>query len=228
MESNKIENQINEMYDSIANEVAEKVKTDLTGRVTVIPTGYSPEQDVVAIVQQYNIAKDKIEKEMKYNEETYKTEVVKMKNTELRLDLQDLKEDTLKKLDDVTVKAERSYMDKIERLQKSPEYVTCKNETFQLLSLLKDSEIPVTKLMEIASPLIETHDVKSLEVCEILLQNNATSKYAISSAINEIKSASEHTELNTMIDTMNKYVTTGADNLDYFNYMYTYGKEGDK
>ena len=232
MESNNnVENQINEIYeiyDNIANEVAEKVKTDLTGRVTVIPTGYSPEQDVVGIVQQYNIAKDKIEKEVEYNNSTYKEDVAKIKNYELRLDLQDLKDETLRKLDDVTVKAEKDYTDKIAKLQKSEEYRSAKNETFQLLSLLKDSEIPVTKLMEITSPLIETHDLKALEVCEILLQNNATAKYALGSAINEIKSASEHTELNTMIDTMNKYVTTGADNLDYFNYMYTYGKEGDK
>ena len=228
MDNNNVQNQINELYENISKEVAEQVKDDLTGRVTIIPTGYSPEHDVVGIVQQYNEQRDKINKEVEYNNSTYKEDVAKIKNYELRLDLQDLKDETLRKLDDVTVKAEKNYMDKIAKLQKSQEYKEAKNEAFQLVSLLKDSEIPVTKLMEIASPLIETHDLKALEVCEILLQNNATSKYAISSAINEIRSASEHTELNTMITTMNKYVTTGADNLDYFNYMYTYGKEGDK
>ena len=228
MESNKIENQINDIYSNIAKDVAEQVKNDLAGKVTVIPTGYSPEKDVVGIVQQYNIAKDKIEKEVEYNNSTYKEDVAKIKNYELRLDLQDLQENTLKELANVTIKAEKDYTDRIAKLQKSPDYKEAKNEAFQLLSLIKGSEIPVTKLMEIASPLIETHDVKALEVCEILLQNNATAKYAINAAIGEIKSASEHVELNTMIDTMNKYVTTGADNLDYFNYMYTYGKEGDK
>lgn len=228
MENNNIENQINEIYDSIATEVAEKVKTDLTGRVTVIPTGYSPEKDVVGIIQQYNEQRDKIAKEVEYNNSTYKEDVAKIKNYEAKLDLQDLKEETLRKLTDVTVKAEKDYMDKITKLQKSQEYREAKAEAFQLLSLLKDSEIPVTKLMEIASPLIETHDLKSLEICEILLQNNSTAKYAINTAMNEIKSASEHVELNTMISTMTKHITDGSEGLDYFNYMYMYSKEGDK
>ena len=228
MENSNVENTINEIYDNIATEVAEQVKTDLTGRVTIIPTGYNPEQDVVGIVQQYNVEKDKIEKEVEYNNSTFKEEVAKIKNYELRLDLQDLKEDTLKKLADVTVKAEKDYTDKIAKLQKSAEYKDAKNEAFQLISLLKDSEVPIPKLMEIMSPLIETHDVKSLEVCEILLGKNATAKYAINSAIGEIRSASEHAELNNMITTMSKHITDGSEGLDYFNYMYMYSKEGDK
>ena len=117
MENNNVENQINELYDSISKEVAEQVKSDLNGRVTVIPNEYSPERDVVGIVQQYNEAKDKIAKEVEHTNNTYREDVAKVKNYELRLDLQDLQEDTLKRLADVTVKAEKDYTDKITKLQ---------------------------------------------------------------------------------------------------------------
>ena len=225
MENNNVENRINEIYDDIAAEVTEKVKTDLAGKVTVIPTGYSPERDAVSIIQEYNEAKDRIEKEMKYNEDTYKDSVVKIRNADLRYDLQDLQETTVKRLADVTVKAEKDYADKIEKLQKSDAYKDSKAECFQILGLLKDSDIPVEKVLEFISPLIETHDVKSLEVCEILLAKNATAKYAIGAAKDEIRAASEHVELNTMLDTMCRHVTEGYDGLDYFNYIYMYSKD---
>lgn len=225
-QNNHVENQVNELYENIKIEVVEAVKADLTAQGnTVIPAGYSPEKEAVAIVQKYNELKDKIAKEAEYNQSTYKEDVAKMKNLDLHYDLKDAQEQAIAELESILVKSSKDYADKIARMQNSPEYKEAKNEAFQLLSLLKDAEIPVNKLMEIASPLIETHDLKSLEICQILLAKNATASYAINAAMEEIKSASQNAELTNMIDCLSRHVTSNYDGLDYFNYMYNWSKE---
>lgn len=224
MENNNVENQVNEIYENIKTEVAQQVKKDLAENgATVIPTGYDPGKDIVGIVNQYNKTKDKIEQEMEYNKNTYKDDVLKVKNYNLRLDLQDEQRDAIKAIEYVYEKATKVYEDKITRMQNSPEYKEAKNESFQLLSLLKDADIPVTKLMEIASPLIEAHDLKSLEICQILLAKNATANYAMEAVMDEIKVAKENPELLQMMDVMTRYVQDGRDNLPYFMYMSQYG-----
>lgn len=227
MENNNVENQVNEIYDNIKTEVAKQVQEELLNKgATVIPNDYDPGKDIIGIVNQYNKMKDQIKQEMEYNEKTYRDDVLKMKNYNLKLDLEDEQRDAIKAIDYVYEKATKVYEDKIARMQNSPEYKEAKNESFQLLSLLKDCEIPVNKLMEIASPLIEAHDVKSLEVCQILLTKNATANYAMKTVIDEIKTAKKNPELLQMMDVMTQYIRDGKDNLPYFIYMNQYG--GDK
>ena len=223
MENNNINQQIDNEFEAIKAEISQQVMTELASKgIDIIEKDYNAGAEVAKLINSYNATIEGIETQINANNEQYKESVARVKNYELHLDKQDLKQDTINKLDSILVKQQMAYEQQIKDKQADPLYKEAKTEAFSVLNLLKDCEIPTSKLMEILSPMVEASDTKALEIAQILLQKNNMASYAIESAIKGIDDMATNGDLVTMVNTMRDYVTTGNDGLSYFAYMARY------
>lgn len=221
--NNEVNQQINNEFDQMKAEITQQVMTELASKgIDVIEKDYNAGAEVAKLINSYNATMGDIENQIAHNNEQYKESVARVKNYELHLDKEDLKRETIDKLDSIVEKQKIAYEQEIMEKQNDPMYKEAKNEAFSVLNLLKDCEIPTNKLMEILSPLVEASDTKALEIAQILLQKNNMASYAIESAIKGINDLATNSDLVTMVSTMRDYVTTGDDGLSYFAYMSRY------
>ena len=221
--NNEVNQQIDNTFDQMKAEISQQVMTELASKgIDIIEKDYNAGAEVAKLINSYNATMGDIEAQMDSNNEKYKESVARVKNYELHLDKQDLKRETLDKLDSILVKQQMAYEQQIKDKQADPLYKEAKTEAFSVLNLLKDCEIPTNKLMEILSPLVEASDTKALEIAQILLQKNNMASYAIDSTIKSINDMATNGDLVTMVNTMRDYVTTGNDGLSYFAYMSRY------
>ena len=223
MENNNINQQIDNSFEQMKAEISQQVMTELASKgIDIIENDYNAGAEVAKLINSYNATINDIEAQIDQNNEQYKESVARVKNYELHLDKQDLKQDTINKLDSILVKQQMAYEQQIKDKQNNPLYKEAKTEAFSVLNLLKDCEIPTNKLMEILSPMVEASDTKALEIAQILLQKNNMASYAIESAIKGINDMATNGDLVTMVNTMKDYVSTGNDGLSYFAYMSRY------
>ena len=215
MESN-IDNEFETLKQEIARDVREEL---LSQNIEVIDDNYNAEQNVVDIINKFNADKQAIEDKIKYNYDTFRSDKAEVENYCLRLDLQELKAETLDKLDEVAEKQAFIFEKQVQEAQMDPNYAQAKGEALNILSLLKGCEIPVSQLMDIISPMVSAYDTRALGICATLLQDNFSASYAIENAINGIEDLRTNSNLNYAIDTMKQYVTTGEDGLAYFSVM---------
>lgn len=220
---NNINQEIDNTFDQMKAEISQQVMTELASKnIDVIAKDYDAGAEVFRLINSYNATIEGIETQINANNEQYKESVARVKNYELHLDKEDLKRETIDKLDSILVKQQMAYEQQVRDKQADPLYKEAKTEAFSVLNLLKDCEIPTNKLMEILSPLVEASDVKGLEIAQILLQKNNMASYAIDSAIKGIDDLATNSDLVTMVNTMRDYVSTGNDGLSYFAYMSRY------
>ena len=220
MEDNlNTEQQFEQLKQDIAREVREEL---LCQNVTVIDDNYNAEQNVVDIINKFNADKQAIEDKIKYNYDTYKPSKAEVENYCLKMDLDELKAETLKELDEVARKQMLVFEQQVRDAQTDPNYAQAKGEALNILSLLKGCNIPTSQLMDIISPMVNAYDTKALGICATLLQDNFSASYAIENAIGTIDNLRANSDLNYAIDTMKQYVTTGEDGLAYFSIMSKY------
>ena len=220
---NNINQQIDNEFEAMKAEISQQIMTELASKgIDIIEKDYNAGAEVAKLINSYNATINDIEAQIDQNNEQYKESVARVKNYELHLDKQDLKQDTINKLDSILVKQQMAYEQQIKDKQADPLYKEAKNEAFSVLNLLKDCDIPVNKLLEVINPMVEASDVKALEIAQILLQKNNMASYAIESAIKGIDDMAANGDLVTMVNTMRDYVSTGNDGLSYFMYMNRY------
>ena len=223
MENNNINEQIDNTFEQMKAEVTQQVMSELASRnVDVIEKDYDAGAEVAKLINSYNATINDIEAQIDNNNEKYKESVARVKNYELHLDKQDLKRETLDKLDSILEKQQMAYKQQIMEKQSDPMYKEAKNEAFGVLNLLKDCDVPVEKLLEIIDPLVAASDIKALEIAQILLQKNQMASYTIESAIKGISDMAANSDLVDMVNTMKDYISTNNDNLSYFAYMARY------
>lgn len=221
--NNEVNQQIDNTFDQMKAEISQQVMTELaTKGIDVIEKDYNAGAEVFKLINSYNATINDIEKQINQNNEKYKESVARVKNYELHLDKEDLKRETIDKLDSILVKQQKFYEQQVRDKQNDEKYKEAKTEAFNVLSLLRDCDIPTNKLLEIIDPLVEASDVKALEIAQILLQKNNMASYAIESAIKGINDMAANSDLVTMVHTMGDYVSTGNDGLSYFMYMNRY------
>lgn len=206
-----------QQFEQLKQEIAQEVRAELLNHnIEVIDDNYSAEQNVVDIINKYNAGKQEIEDKIKYNHDTFRSDKAEIENYCLRLDLQELKAETLDKLDKVAEKQAFIFEEQVKAAQSDQNYTQAKSEVFNILALLKGCDIPVSQLMDIISPMINAYDTRALGICATLLQDNFSASYAIDNAIAGIEDLRTNSELNYAIDTMKQYVTTGESGLAYF------------
>lgn len=221
--NNTVDVKIDGMMDTMKAEITESVMEQLANKgVEVVPLDYSAGVEIVKLVDDYKSQIEEIDKKIEYNEKTYKDS--KVMNCELHLDKNDLKRETLEKLDKTLEKQEMIQQRKIDDIQGSKEYKEAKGEALQMLHLLKDCDIPTEQLMDLISPLIEASDTKTLGIAHTLLAKNPSSAFAIDKAIKGIDEARANSELKMMVDTMKMYIQNGEENLRVFSYFKQYRK----
>ena len=221
--NNEVNEQIDNTFDQMKAQITQQVMTELASKgIDIIEEDYNAGAEVAKLINSYNATINDIEAQIDKNNEQYKESVARVKNYELHLDKQELKQDTINKLDSILEKQQKFYEQQIKDKQADPLYKEAKTEAFGVLNLLKDCEIPVTKLLEVINPMVEASDVKALEIAQILLQKNNMASYAIESAIKGIDDMASNGDLVTMVNTMKDYVSTGNDGLSYFMYMNRY------
>ena len=214
-----------QQFESLKQDIAREVREELLNHnIEIVDDNYNAEQNVVDIINKYNTEKQNIEDAIAYNYDTYKTDKAEVENYCLRLDLQELKAETLDKLDKVAEKQAFIFEKQIQDAQLDPNYAQAKGEVFNILSLLRGCQIPTSQLMDIISPMVNAYDTKALGICSTLLQDNFSAKFAIDNAISGIEDLRTNSELNYAIDTMKQYVTTNQDGLAYFSIMAKYNK----
>ena len=221
--NNEVNQQIDNTFDQMKAEISQQVMTELASKgIDIIENDYNAGAEVTKLINSYNATINEIEAQMDSNNEKYKESVARVKNYELHLDKQDLKKETLDKLDSILEKQKIAYEQQIKEKQADPLYKEAKTEAFSVLNLLKDCDIPVNKLLEVINPMVEASDVKALEIAQILLQKNNMASYAIESAIKTIDDMATNGDLVTMVNTMRDYINNGNDGLSYFMYMNRY------
>ena len=221
--NNEVNEQIDNTFEQMKAEISQQVMTELASKgIDVIEKDYNAGAEVAKLINSYNATLGGIEAQINANNEQYKESVARVKNYELHLDKQDLKRETIDKLDSILEKNQIAYEQQIKEKQADPLYKEAKTEAFSVLNLLKDCEIPVNKLLEVINPMVEASDTKALEIAQILLQKNNMASYAIESAIKGIDDLATNSDLVTMVNTMRDYVSTGNDGLSYFAYMSRY------
>ena len=221
--NNEVNQQIDNEFEQMKAEISQQVMTELASKgIDVIEKDYNAGAEVFRLINSYNATINDIEAQIDQNNEQYKESVARVKNYELHLDKEDIKRETLDKLEAILEKQQMAYEQEVKDKQNNPLYKEAKTEAFSVLNLLKDCEIPTNKLMEILSPLVEASDTKALEIAQILLQKNNMASYAIESAIKGIDDMASNGDLVTMVNTMRDYVNTGNDGLSYFMYMNRY------
>ena len=213
----------NQQFEQLKADIAREVREELLCQnVTVIDDNYNAEQNVVDIINKFNADKQAIEDKIKYNYDTFRSDKAEVENYCLRLDLQELKADTLAELDKVAEKQAIVFEQQVRDAQTDPNYAQAKGEALNILALLKGCDIPVSQLMDIISPMVNAYDIKALGICATLLQDNFSASYAIENAIKGIDDLRTNRGLNYAIDTMKQYVTTDEDGLAYFSIMSKY------
>ena len=221
--NNEVNQQIDNEFEQMKAEISQQVMTELASKgIDVIEKDYNAGAEVFRLINSYNATINDIEAQIDQNNEQYKESVARVKNYELHLDKQELKQDTINKLDSILEKQQKFYEQQIKDKQNNPLYKEAKTEAFSVLNLLKDCEVPVNKLLEIINPMVEASDTKALEIAQILLQKNNMASYTIESAIKGIDDMASNGDLVTMVNTMRDYVSTGNDGLSYFMYMNRY------
>ena len=212
-----------QQFEQLKADIAREVREELLNQnIEVIDDNYNAEQNVVEIINKFNADKQAIEDKIKYNYDTFRSDKAEVENYCLRLDLQELKADTLEALDEVAGKQAIVFEQQVRDAQADPNYAQAKGEALNILALLKGCEIPTAQLMDIISPMVSAYDTRSLGICSTLLQDNFSASYAIENAIKGIDDMRTNSGLNYAIDTMKQYVTTGEDGLAYFSIMSKY------
>ena len=215
-----MESNTEQQFETLKQEIARDVREELLNQnIEVIDDNYNAEQNVVDIINKYNTDKQAIEDKIKYNYDTFRSDKAEVENYCLRLDLQELKADTLEALDEVAEKQAIVFEQQVRDAQTDPNYAQAKGEALNILALLKGCEIPTAQLMDIISPMVSAYDTKALGICATLLQDNFSASYAIENAISGIEDLRTNSNLNYAIDTMKQYVTTNQDGLAYFSVM---------
>ena len=195
--NNEVNQEIDNTFDQMKAEISQQVMTELASKgIDIIEKDYNAGAEVAKLINSYNATINDIEAQIDQNNEQYKESVARVKNYELHLDKQDLKQDTINKLDSILVKQQMNYEQQVKDKQADPLYKEAKTEAFGVLNLL--------------------------EIAQILLQKNNMASYAIDSAIKGINDMATNGDLVTMVNTMRDYVTTGNDGLSYFAYMSRY------
>ena len=223
--SQNTEQQFEELKQDIAREVRQEL---LNHNIEVIDDNYNAEQNVVDIITKYNADKQAIQDAIEYNYDTYKPDKAEVENYCLRLDLQELKAETLDKLDKVAEKQAFIFEKQVEEAQADPKYAQAKGEALNILALLKGCDIPTAQLMSIISPMVSAYDTSTLGICATLMQDNFSASYTIESAIGTIEDLRTNSDLNYAIDVMKQYVTTNQDGLAYFSVMAKYGSDNNE
>ena len=174
-----------QQFEQLKADIAQEVRAELLNHnIEVIDNNYNAEQNVVDIINKYNTDKQEIERKIAYNYDTYKPDKAEVENYCLRLDLQELKADTLAELDEVAGKQAIVFEQQVRDAQTNPQYAQAKGEALNILALLKGCQIPTAQLMDIISPMVSAYDTRALGICSTLLQDNFSAKFAIENAIN--------------------------------------------
>ena len=123
MENNNINEQIDNTFEQMKAEVTQQVMSELASRnVDVIEKDYDAGAEVAKLINSYNATINDIEAQIDNNNEKYKESVARVKNYELHLDKQDLKRETLDKLDSILEKQQMAYKQQIMEKQSDPMY----------------------------------------------------------------------------------------------------------
>ena len=213
-QNTNVDVQIEGMLEQMKADISKQVKQELQEKgVTIIDNSYDGFKDVKKLMDTYESKIEKIQAEIKHNEETYSENVCKVKNYELHLDEEELKQDTMKALDETIEKTKKLQDRAIKDKQADPKYKDMKNECMNIVSLLASKDIPMDILMDVLSDVISASDIRTLNICKVLLQDNDMASYTLERAIDEIRIAGEHRELHAMVDTMKRYIQVGDNEL---------------
>lgn len=207
--------------DTIFNDIEEQTKQEVSKELRekgylVLKADFNAGVEICKIVDKFEQDIKDIDEKIAYNLKTYSAEKCKVDNYLLMQDKIDLQTEAVEKIDFIVAKNQERYNKDIATKQSTKEYKEAKMEALQTLGLLKDVDIPTTKLIEILEPIISVQDVKTLEIVNILLQGNNSNTYAIEQTINSIESAKANRELFNIANTMKDYILRGQEELSVF------------
>ena len=217
MEQQTNQQQIDTIFNDIENQTKQEVHKELQEKgYLVLKADFNAGKEIVKVVDKFEQDIKDIDEKIAYNLKTYSAEKCKVDNYLLGAEKIDLQTEAIEKIDFIVEKNQERYAKDIQSKQEAKEYKEAKMEALQMLGLLKDVDIPSSKLLEILEPVIKVQDIKTLELAGILLQGNHSNAYAIESTIQQIESAKANRELFNIAHTMKDYIRNGQDTLSVF------------
>ena len=113
--TNVVDKKMDELMEGMKAQISAEVKAELQEKgIEIVPMSYSAGSEIVKLVDDYKSQIEEIDKKIEYNEKTYKDS--RVMNCELRLDKNDLKRETLEKLDKTLEKQEMIHNQEIEKI----------------------------------------------------------------------------------------------------------------
>ena len=217
MEQNNNQQQIDTIFDTMEQQTKEEVHKELQEKgYLVLKADFNAGKEIVKVVDKFEQDIQALDEKIAYNLKTYSAEKCKVDNYLLMQDKIDCQTEAIEKIDFIVEKNQERYAKDIATKQSTKEYKEAKMEALQMLGLLKDVDIPNSKLIEILKVVIEVQDIKTLELAGILLQGNKSNAYAIESVIQQIESAKMNRELYNIASTMKDYIRNQQDTLSVF------------
>ena len=217
MEQNNNQQTIDTIFNDIEQQTKQEVHKELQEKgYLVLKADFNAGKEIVKVVDKFEADIRAIDEKIEYNTKTYSAEKCKVDNYLLMQDKIDLQTEAIEKIDFIVAKNQERYNQDIASKQATKEYREAKMECLQTLGLLKDVDIPNSKLIEILTPTIEVQDIKTLELAGILLQGNKANAYCIESVIQQIESAKANMELFNIASTLKDFIRNQQENLSVF------------
>ena len=219
----QVDKEMDAMMEQMKKDITKTVSEELASKgIEIVPMSYNAGVEIIKLVDDYKSQIEEIDKKIEYNEKTYKDS--KVMNFELGLDKNDLKRETLEKLDKTLKKQEMIHNQEIEKIRNSQEYKDNRAENLQLLSMLKGCDIPQEQMLDLIGDMVRAEDMKVLGVVKTMFGDNVKASFTIDKAIKGIEEARANSELKQMINTMKSYIEDGNENLRVFSYFKQYRK----
>ena len=154
----------------------------------------------------------------------YRDDIATSKINVLEMNLKYDMEDIEKELDEIVETDRVARLKAIEELQKSEEYKVNRKDCLEMMSLLRDIDVPYDIFMDTIKDVVEAKDEATLRIIQLLVGKSATNTYIVDQALKDISVYKNNEHLKNFSVEAKKYLKNGDISLSLFSYMKGAGK----
>ena len=190
----------------------------------VIENNYDGSEKVADIVNKAQQLRATFNDESSRIRSRYKDNIAASKINVLEMDLKYDLESLENEIDEIVETDRVARLKAIEELQRSDEYKANRKDCLEMMSLLRDIDVPYDIFMDTIKDVVEAKDEKTLRIIQLLAGKSATNTYIVDQALKDISAYKNNEHLKNFSVEAKKYLKTGDVGLSLFSYMKGAGK----
>ena len=211
--------------NEIKTEIIESVKDEISQMgYKVIEDNYDGPGKIAAIVNNAQQLRAAFNDESSRIKNRYKDDIATSKINVLEVNLKYDLEYLENEIDEIIETDKISRLKAIEELQKTDEYKANRKDCLEMMSLLRDIDVPYDIFMDTIKDVVEAKDEKTLRIIKLLAGKSATNEYIVDQALKDISAYKDNEHLKNFSVEAKKYLKTGDVGLSLFSYMKEAGK----